>query len=158
MGWTESCSSASSTTYVMARSQGPAPSPAPWRSSRYCSEVDQRWCPSAITTGSELTALAMASVKPGWLICQRRWWTPSPSVQAASGGPGSSHRAERPSAVERPQTADRLARHERSISRRSLLAFGVVCSWGRTPPVPGWASSSAPMTPAVWRRRPVSSL
>ena len=62
-----------------------------------------------MTTGSELTAEAMASTIPGWLIGQRRWWTPSPSVQAATGGPGSSQRPDSPSAVDRPHTAERLA-------------------------------------------------
>ena len=40
-------------------------------------------------------------------------------------------RSVRPLASDSPQIADRLARHDRSRSSRSLLAFGVVCSWGR---------------------------
>ena len=66
-------------------------------------------------------------------------------------------RSVRPLASDRPQIAERLARHERSRSSRSLLAFLVVCSWGRMS-VPGGLSSRAPITPVVRRSTPSSSV
>ena len=52
--------------------------------------------------------------------------------------------AESPPASDRPQIGSRLARVARSSSRRSVLAFGSVRSWGSTPP-PSSSSASAPM-------------
>ena len=42
-------------------------------------------------------------------------------------------------------------------SRRSVLAFGVVRSWGSTPPAPSSTTSSPPTTPTVSRAVPASS-
>ena len=74
------------------------------------------------------------------------WVTPSSSVQLATGGPA---RVEQVGQARRPATGPRSATGWHSVARsrssRSLLAFGVVCSWGRISPSPGRLSSSAPM-------------
>ncbi len=90
--------------------------------------------------------------------CHSSWPTPSSSCHdpMACASDGSS-RFDRPSARDSPHTGDRLVVVARSRSSRSLFAFGVVCSWGRTSPVPGGSSPSAPITPRVWWRRPASS-
>ena len=88
---------------------------------------------------------------------QTVWRTPSSSTTSAVGGSSTGSRSVSPLASESPQMAERLARHERRRSRRSLLALGVVCSWGRMS-VPGGLSSRAPMTPVVCRSTPLSSV
>ena len=72
------------------------------------------------------------------------------AAQEATGAWSSSSSSDRPGAGDRPHTADRLAWVARMRCRRSDLALGVVCSWGRMPPSPGRDSSRAPNTPVVW--------
>ena len=55
----------------------------------------------------------------------------------------------------RTQIGERLVPVARRRSRRSVLAFGVVCSWGRTSPS---AMARAPMTPRLVRATPNSSV
>ena len=85
----------------------------------------------------------------GSVMRHSEWWKPSSSVAVANGSPSTwSVSADRPVASDRPQIGSRLARVARSSSRRSLLAFGSVRSWGITSP-PALSSPSAPITPVV---------
>jgi len=96
----------------------------------------------------EAAAAEMAAQVSGSSMRHTVWRTPSSSTRSASGGSCTGSRSVSPLASERPQMADRFARHARSRSSRSLLAFLVVCSCGRMS-VPGGLSSSAPITPVV---------
>src|ERR687897_183921 len=99
-----------------------------------------------MTTGWAATAAAMASHRSGSSTTHTVWRTPSSSM-AATGSVSTGSRSVRPLASDSPQMAERLARHARSRSRRSLRAFGGVCSWGGMS-FPRGLRFSAPMTPA----------
>ena len=72
---------------------------------------------------------------------------------ACSAGPVRPRGGAQPRVGDRPQIGEMLARVARSSSSRSVLALGVVSSWGRMP-VAGRLDASAPMTPTVWRGPP----
>ncbi len=74
----------------------------------------------------------------------RRLW-PVRGVPAIWDGPWA---WARPGSEHRHQMGEVLQRVALMSSKRSLLALGVVCSWGRMP-CPGGSSTSAPITPSV---------
>ena len=87
--------------------------------------------------------------------------TPSSSTQEADGPPAAitgSNRPDSPDESDSPHTGSRLARTDRSRSSRSLLAFGIVRSWGSTEPSPGGDKARAPTTPVMRRGAPDSSV
>ena len=98
-------------------------------------------------------AAVTAAIASGSLRTQSWWRTPSSSYASPTGSSSvGSKVAVTPSAMERPQIGERLARVACSRSRRSLFGLGSVCSWGRMSlSSPGSASPSSPMTPVVAR-------
>ena len=109
------------------------------------------------------TAALMARHRAASSIRSTVCVTPSSSTTAPNGSPGGRRRSVSPLANDRPQIGERLARVARVRSSRSVLAFGVVRSWGSTPFAgpwlwPGSTTSSAPTTPTVSRARPASSV
>ena len=111
-----------------------------------------------MTTGLELTAAQIDSIRLLSTTLSTLWMTPSASTTEPTGSPGSERRALNPILVESPQTGERLASVARVRSSRSVFAFGVVCSCGRTPPAPSSTTSREPITPTMLRLLPVSSV
>ena len=71
---------------------------------------------------------------PGRRPARRGGRRPSSSTTSPSGSPGVGSSSVSPVARDSPQIGERLASVARVRSRRSVEAFGVVRSWGKTPP------------------------
>ena len=89
---------------------------------------------------------------------QKRCRMPSGSVQSATASSSVRSRSVSPADGERPHTAERFASQARSMSSRSLRAFGVVCSCGRIWPSGGRCSLKRTEDADRPRGRPRSSV
>ena len=125
-------------------------------SSRNVRLIAYRWWPSAMTTSFELTACEIAATRAGSVTRSIVCVTPS-VVTVPSNSPGARNNSVSPAVSDKPHTGDKFVMVARVKSSRSVLAFGVVRSWGNTPPAPSSTTSSAPMTPKVVRSVPASS-
>ena len=95
----------------------------------------------------------IAATRAGSLTRSTRCATPS-TVTSPTSSPAGASSSLSPAAKESPHTGDRLARVALVRSRRSVEAFGVVRSWGSTPPAPSSTTSNAPITPTRSRSEP----
>ena len=80
------------------------------------------------------------------------------SVNPPSDSPGSTSAVVKPVVRDNPQIGERFAWVARVSSSRSVFAFGVVCSCGKTSCESGGSIFSAPIMPTVWRVLPSESV
>ncbi len=108
-------------------------------------------------TGADDTSDAMERTRNGSTTRSTRWVTPCSSVNSPRGSPAAMSASVSCSRSDSPHTGDMFVRVARVRSSRSVVAFGVVRSWGNTPSAPSSTTSRAPITPTVFRRSPRAS-